>query len=92
MQYYSMTWREFELASQGYNRSMDVKRELNLEGWRQARLMAFYAAAPYLEKHTSITDFMKLPGDPIFDKESAEIAALAKIQEYKDKGWLKATA
>lgn len=77
-------------------RRKEQLKELNLEAWRQARLIAFSAAGPYLPKDTTIFTFMELPGDRAPTSADAlaeaEKRALAKIEEYKNNGWLKANA
>lgn len=49
----------------GYERKMSDTVELNLESWRQARMIAFVNAKPNLKnQNLSIWEFMPLPGDP----------------------------
>ena len=68
-------------------RQMDVQRELNMEGWRRARFIAYQAIRPHLKnQHLSITDFMPLEGD---QSKHSEAESLAVIEHYKRKGWLK---
>lgn len=57
----------------GYDRQLKIKRELNLEGWRQARFIAYMIARPNLiDKQLSIWNFMPLDGDPT-PEEMAEM-------------------
>lgn len=84
--------REFELRRMAYDRSMEVQREMNLEGWRQARLVAFMAVKPYMQnKNMSMYEFMELPGDKkahvAFEQE-----ADAAIQYWIEQGHLKPKA
>lgn len=82
-----MTFREYELLRDGYMRKLDVKRELNLEGWRQARLIAYHAVIPHVKnQNLSIQDFMPIPGD---NTNRSEDEAMAVIEYYKQQGWLK---
>jgi hypothetical protein len=49
----------------GYERRMKIRKELNMEGWRQARFIAYMIAKPNLvDQHMSIWNFMPLAGDP----------------------------
>jgi hypothetical protein len=88
-EYIRLTYREFELMSDGYQRRADTERELNLEAWRQARFVAFNSLKPHLKNQMlTITDFMPLPGDTEslaqHEKEADDV-----YRYYQDRGWLK---
>lgn len=54
---------------EGYERRMKITRELNMESWRQARMVAYIIAQPNLiDKHMSIFDFYPLDGDPTYEE------------------------
>lgn len=53
----------------GYERRMKISKELNMEAWRQSRLIAYLVARPTLiDPHMSIWNFMPLDGDPTPDE------------------------
>jgi hypothetical protein len=54
---------------EGFDRKMKIQKELNMEGWRQTRLIAYLIARPNLiDKHLSLWNFMPLDGDPTADE------------------------
>lgn len=56
-EFWSLTPRETQLL-------LEAKSELNyqrqLEDWRRARLIAYYAVAPYLKRKLSLEEFLPL--------------------------------
>lgn len=77
----------------GYTRRMELAKEQNIEGWRQARLVAYISLKPHLkEQGLSMYEFMPLPGDPKVDVKASEAEALAMIREYERMGRLKPIA
>lgn len=84
------TLREYIIRANAYrkriNADIKLKRELNRERWRQARLIAYCVAKPYFEKgkeQTTPFQFYPLPGDPT-EKQQAKAAKkeLSKAMDY----------
>ena len=74
-------------------RRIEVQKEQNMEGWRQARMVSFMALKPHLkDQNLSMYDFLPLPGDPIVDTVAAEAEAMAMIKHYEQMGLLKPIA
>lgn len=71
-----------------YERRIEMMRIQNLEDWRRARMIAFYAMKPHMKnQNLSITDFLPLEGDheTVVDKEQE---AQEIIEYYQKRGWL----
>lgn len=68
---------------------MDQERDRMHQGYAQARLVAYYAVAPHLDKNNRLqmTDIVRLPGDPepIFEEVSPD--ELAAFSALADKGY-----
>jgi len=94
-QFYDMTAREFRAAAKGYAERTEQEGR---ERWEQARMVAYYAAAPHLRKSKTMMSLIPLPWDrnPLAEKfgpgerptpEQIEqmFARLDKIKKWQDK-------